>query len=91
MNSNIGIIEISTLIANTLAIPTEQLIELIRSKLTEEEINKSSDNHKDKINEIKNLLESDRDINNFGNSLKNHHYYQNQQHKHSRIEGRQSI
>lgn len=27
----------------------------------------------------------------YGNSLKNHHYYQNQQHKHSRIEGRQSI
>jgi len=71
MNLNIGIIEISKSIAEALAIPEGQLIELIRKKITQEEIDKSSDNHKDKINEIKNLLQSDEDINNFGDNLKN--------------------
>jgi hypothetical protein len=71
MNPSIGIIELAQLIADTLNIPKNELVDLIRKKLTQEEIDKSSENHKDKINEIRNLLQSDVDINNFGDSLKN--------------------
>jgi hypothetical protein len=71
MNSDIGIIELSELIAQRLDIPVEQLTNLITNILTPEEIAKSSENHKDKIDVIMNLLKSDTDINDFGNSLKN--------------------
>lgn len=71
MNPNIGIIELGQEIAKNLGIPNDEILNLIKSKLSQEEINKSSENHKDKINEIIKLLQSDIDINKFGNDLKN--------------------
>jgi hypothetical protein len=72
MNSDeIGIIELSKLIAGKLAIPEQQLIDLINTKLTPEEIAKSKDFNKDKISEIMKLLQSDEEITKFGDSLKN--------------------
>jgi hypothetical protein len=71
MNSDIGIIDLSKLIADELDIPAEQLTQLINKILTPEEIAKSGENHRDKIDTIIKLLGSDKDINNFGNSLKN--------------------
>jgi hypothetical protein len=71
MNPDIGIIDLSKLIATDLNIPVEQLTDLITKKLTPEEIARSGENHKDKIHMIIKLLQSDKEINNFGNSLTN--------------------
>jgi hypothetical protein len=69
MNPDIGIIDLSKLIAEDLNISAKQLTDLINKNLTPEEISKSGENHRNKIDVIIKLLQSDREINNFGNSL----------------------